>query len=81
LPARGTIVARPAGRCGRSWRSASSKKFWAISRPYSVEIDSGWNWTPQIGRLVCSTPITTPSSAQATTRPSGPGGVVIASEW
>jgi hypothetical protein len=49
--------------------------------PNSVAIDSGWNWTPQIGRVSCSTPITTPSSAQATTWPSGPTGPVIASEW
>ncbi len=49
-------------------------------RTCSVLTDSGWNWTPHIGRRRCSIPITTPSSAQAQTLPSGPIPV-IASEW
>ena len=73
-PARGPASVGPSrldgrrlgpGIGARSWppecRSASSKKFSAMRSPNSVAIDSGWNSTPQIGRVSCSTPITTPS--------------------
>src|SRR5258707_802624 len=39
--------------------------------PAKLMIDSGWNCTPAIGRLVCSTAITTPSSATAVARSAG----------
>ena len=45
----------------------SRRKFDRMARPFSVRILSGWNCTPQMGREVCLTPITSPSSVQAVT--------------
>ena len=41
---------------------------------YCVPIDSGWNCTPQIGRLMCRSAITTPSAVHAIFLNSGGNG-------
>lgn len=42
------------GGCGRA--GVASRKFASSSRPYSVQIDSGWNCTPHSGRVRWATP-------------------------
>src|SRR5881394_1623871 len=51
-----------------------SRKFSSSRRPCSVQIESGWNWTPHNGRSQCSTAIKTPSLVQAIPRSSGGSG-------
>jgi hypothetical protein len=61
---------------------ARSRKLASSSWPHSVAMDSGWNCTPWIGRVLCCTPMISPSSVQAVTSrtcgrsPSAPTG-----EW
>ena len=48
--------------------------------PYSVQMDSGWNWTPQMGRDTWRNAITTPSAVQAIFFSSGGSGSPTISE-
>src|SRR5205814_8899213 len=57
-----------------------ARKFRAISRPSGVSTDSGWNWTPSIGRSTWRTAITSPSGAIADVSKQA-GTCVAASEW
>ncbi len=38
-------------RAGAREHQERLRKFWTIVRPPSLAIDSGWNWTPQTGRV------------------------------
>ena len=38
-----------------------------MSWPDNVRMDSGWNWTPELSRLRCRTPITMPDGVRAVT--------------
>ena len=51
-----------------------------MRRPWSVQTDSGWNWTPQTGLRTCRTAISTPSSAHAAGSSAG-GRSSTAREW
>ncbi|GAA3061588.1 hypothetical protein GCM10020254_01780 [Streptomyces goshikiensis] len=63
------------------WAWVRSRKFAIMPRPCSVETDSGWNWTPQTGRVRWRRPMMTPSSDQAVaSRESGRGSATL-SEW
>ncbi len=44
-------------------------------------MDSGWNCTPQRGRVRCLSAIRVPSSAQATASSDSGSGSATASEW
>src|SRR5699024_1947627 len=68
----GGVVAR-----GRMW----SKKAVRSAFPCSPATDSGWNCRPQRGRLRCSRPMTTLSSAQAVARRVVGRGSWTAREW
>ena len=74
----------PAGPAGA--RSAArderlrSRKFSSSRRPCSVQIDSGWNWTPQCGRSRWERPITVPSAVHAERRTTA-GTASTRSEW
>ena len=35
-------------------------KFWIMVLPVGVMTDSGWNWTPKVGWVLCSTAMTSP---------------------
>ncbi len=43
----------------------SFRKFFKIWRPFSVRMLSGWNCTPQMGKVLCRTPMISPSSVSA----------------
>ena len=87
---RAVVHARAGGRVGGRRRRlraerppcarVRSRKLRASVRPCSVEIDSGWNWTPHCGRVRCSSPMTTPSGVHAVTRSSA-GQSATTSEW
>jgi len=66
--------------CGQFARSL--RKFFKIVRPFSVRMLSGWNCTPQMGSVLCRTPMISPSSVSAvTSRKSGSVSRAITSEW
>src|SRR5205823_3955313 len=61
---------------------ASSRKLRSNSRPSGVSTDSGWNWTPKLGRSRWRSPITIPLSVQAeTSSPAGMEALSTTSEW
>src|SRR5205085_9047502 len=59
---------------------ASVRKFRRMSLPLGVSTDSGWNWTPSAGRLLCRTPITTLPSVAVSSSSAGSSGSAT-SEW
>ncbi len=60
----------------------SFRKFFKIVRPFSVKMLSGWNCTPQIGRVLCFTPMISPSSVSAViSRTSGTVSRLMTREW
>ena len=78
-------AAAPAGPAGERPRRERderlrSRKFSSSRRPCSVQIDSGWNWTPQCGRSRWESPITVPSAVHAERRTTA-GTASTRSEW
>ena len=74
---RGGGAASARGRAGASGRGSCASSW----RPCSVQIDSGWNWTPHSGRVRCATAISTPSLVQAIGSSSSGSGCSTHSEW
>jgi hypothetical protein len=49
-------------------RAVDLMKFSMIAAPCAVRMDSGWNWTPSIGRVACRSAIGMPSVRAVTSR-------------
>ena len=79
-PAARAVAAGTSARDRARRARVRSRKFSSSARPWRVLTDSGWNCTPNSGRVRCSRPMITPSGVHAVTRSSA-GTAPTASEW